>query len=383
MFFLGYLTTGNVNFLSQDAVSSTLQQYEGNTGDMELLHPCAEVGAMTKYPYLFTSHARARSYRWSFFLNSAHNATSASWMLNALTSLHDELMDSRRPEDAALVQELRELASTRYTCFGSMQRPPGCTYNLAWSVLGKCVAHPRYWLSTQEVQMVGSVHECEVIVLRFADDRDDVEVYDAHVSDVCSQTACLAFHTPPGQSRGHYSRMFSLREWHLHKSQNESANTNSSPDDSAVSSNEDSEEGCDVPDEKSCRSSVEADEDEEKESEKESHGDKTKSVHSGSAAGDTDGEEDIVPPDIDIDVFSDISDNSDIFHVEAEKRSTWITNEDAEQQLIVSLVPHLREFPLLPPHPHDLQKSFTDVQSGVKYSPKGELCHPAAPSLVA
>ena len=61
--FLGYLTTAEFDFLSAAEDVSTVRQYEGDTGNMELLHTCSEVGGMTKYQYLFTFEERALCFR--------------------------------------------------------------------------------------------------------------------------------------------------------------------------------------------------------------------------------------------------------------------------------------------------------------------------------
>ena len=50
----------------------------------------------------------------------------------------------------------------------------------------------------------------------------------------------------------------------------------------------------------------------------------------------------------DLENFSDISDNSDLFHVEAEATEVPRTDEDQEMAIVDTIVPHLREHPLLP-----------------------------------
>ena len=68
------------------------------------------------------------------------------------------------------------------------------------------------------------------------------------------------------------------------------------------------------------------------------------------------------------DVFSDISDNSDIFHVTVKSPDEARTPEDQDLQRIDSIVQHLRDYPLLPPDLSDESKerSFRDVQSGMR-----------------
>eukprot|EP00972_Heterocapsa_arctica_P049169 7236643-Heterocapsa_arctica.AAC.1 len=58
-----------------------------------------------------------------------------------------------------------------------------------------------------------------------------------------------------------------------------------------------------------------------------------------------------------IDDFSDISDNSDIFHVEALPSDVPRTPEDEELQRIAEVKGYLRNFPLLAPDPADASRS--------------------------
>jgi len=73
--------------------------------------------------------------------------------------------------------------------------------------------------------------------------------------------------------------------------------------------------------------------------------------------------------DEEFDVFSDISDNSDLFHVEAKESENPRTDEDKELEIIESIVPFLREFPLLPVDGRDEKKerTFVDVHSGIRF----------------
>ena len=50
-----------------------------------------------------------------------------------------------------------------------------------------------------------------------------------------------------------------------------------------------------------------------------------------------------------VDDFSDISDDSDLFHVEAKGARTPRTDEDNDEAIVDSIVPHLRERLMLPP----------------------------------
>ena len=64
-----------------------------------------------------------------------------------------------------------------------------------------------------------------------------------------------------------------------------------------------------------------------------------------------DGDDDIQGDEEDdgVDDFSDISDDSDLFHVEAKDVGAPRTDEDKDDAIVDSIVPHLRDRPLLPP----------------------------------
>ncbi len=69
-----------------------------------------------------------------------------------------------------------------------------------------------------------------------------------------------------------------------------------------------------------------------------------------------------------MDSLSDVSDNSDLFHVTCKDSSSSRTPEDQDLLIIESIVPHLRDYPLLPPDGRDSSfcKSFTNVDSGMR-----------------
>jgi hypothetical protein len=76
----------------------------------------------------------------------------------------------------------------------------------------------------------------------------------------------------------------------------------------------------------------------------------------------------IAREDVDMDELSDISDNSDIFHVETLPEDCKpSTMEDEDLAVAQRLKSHLREQPLLPPDPVDASQSAHDVDSGAKY----------------
>ena len=75
-----------------------------------------------------------------------------------------------------------------------------------------------------------------------------------------------------------------------------------------------------------------------------------------------------------IDEFSDVSDNSDLFHVEVDAERSYITAEDRDLEVISTLAQHLRPYPLLPPKlpdEADPAEDYTDVSSGARFP----TCH--------
>ena len=68
----------------------------------------------------------------------------------------------------------------------------------------------------------------------------------------------------------------------------------------------------------------------------------------------------------DCDEFSDISENSDMFHVEVDGQKTWTTPEDMDMQLVDELKEKLRAYPLLPANPVNAEESYMDVHSGCR-----------------
>ena len=69
---------------------------------------------------------------------------------------------------------------------------------------------------------------------------------------------------------------------------------------------------------------------------------------------------------LELDGLSDVSENSDIFHVEAEATEVPRTAEDRDLERIANVQRRLRRYPLLPPDPDDSNMSFADVDSCVR-----------------
>ena len=65
--------------------------------------------------------------------------------------------------------------------------------------------------------------------------------------------------------------------------------------------------------------------------------------------------------------FSDISDDSDIFHLIVDPDKTWMTDEDRDEQKIGYIASLLRQDPFVPPDPEDpiATLDWNDTQSGI------------------
>ena len=65
--------------------------------------------------------------------------------------------------------------------------------------------------------------------------------------------------------------------------------------------------------------------------------------------------------------FSDIRDDSDIFHLTVDPDNTWITVQDKDEAKIAYIAPLLHCNPLVPPDPdeEEAERDWEDVQSGV------------------
>ena len=78
-----------------------------------------------------------------------------------------------------------------------------------------------------------------------------------------------------------------------------------------------------------------------------------------------DGDDDIQGGEEDdgVDDFSDVSDDSDLFHVEARNVGAPRTDEDKDMAIVDSIVTHLRDRPLLPPDGEEGRSSSCSIRS--------------------
>ena len=203
-----------------------------------------------------------------------------------------------------------------------------------------------YYLSIHELLMVGLIvctslticeynmdaaeHECLQVVL-----ESSRALFESHAYVV------LLLGENTKNLRGHFSRLFPSNEWTEH-------NITFSNDDIAFSDTSET-----------SASSIEDSDDQDSPP--------VKAITNG-APNIPEKPSDVLQSPIvldqdDIDSLSDVSDNSDLFHVESKVTAESRTDEDQDLHIIESIVPHLRDYPLLPPDTQDPTKSFVDMQS--------------------
>ena len=71
------------------------------------------------------------------------------------------------------------------------------------------------------------------------------------------------------------------------------------------------------------------------------------------------------------DVMSEVSDLDGDLHIGVESNKSWITPEDEDIACIDTLSKHMRQRPLLPPHPTDANESWLEADSGIAFP----VCH--------
>ena len=71
----------------------------------------------------------------------------------------------------------------------------------------------------------------------------------------------------------------------------------------------------------------------------------------------------------DDDSFSDISNDSDLFHVCVKADKSWTTRQDLELEAIGRIAADLREHPLLPPDPNDPNLDYQLPPVAIKLPP--------------
>ena len=319
-----------------------LRAHEGPRGNLELLHPCAENTTMTKFQALFDSDPVYERYRIAFFLNSANRQGGQDWLLGAVEIAAD-LLTETSPGGRQLLLDARSLLKQRFNCFGCLERPPSCTRHVAWRLLRELVLHDDYYLSVSELLVFAVTAGFSLSLYRYVPTpsaEDALQLLSTYSADGTEGHAHVVLNIAEDRTslRGHFSRLFTEGQWEAHR------------------------EACAAEELVFSDTSLSSQSSEDEES----HGaaeDTAANAIADAAAPPQDEpmEEDA---DADLESLSDVSDNSDLFHVAARPSETPRTLEDEELAIIDSIVPHLRDYPLLPPRAKEPTESFADVASG-------------------
>ena len=166
---LGYVNSAEHDYLRSSHEGDSMLCHEGSTGSLSLLHKCMEGTGLTKYQALFDTDIKYDRYRLAFFINSAHSshAGQQDWMLSALDTLAVDLMSSGDDDSAALLRQGRQAVEQRYQCFGTFEYPPACTEQGAWAAFRLAIRKDEYWLSVEELQLLGACCGCKVRVYSY------------------------------------------------------------------------------------------------------------------------------------------------------------------------------------------------------------------------
>ena len=222
---LGYFKPADISGIDMLHSTFTAAQalaIEGSVGALELLHPCTEQPDITKYQALFRMEPRFSRYREAFFMNTAYGGQSGSreQMLDVLEALAVRCKELGEVENALLLSAGREAVASRYQCFGVLQHPESCTLDSAWLVFRRAIRRREFWLSFQELQLVGALHQTWVRVFtpggaeggqRYFEELQCSRLHrGADASGIVK--VVLDTHGRQGDARGHFSRLFAEPE---------------------------------------------------------------------------------------------------------------------------------------------------------------------------
>jgi hypothetical protein len=350
---LDYLqSTAPENLLSLGPVEVNSYLYEGDRGHLQLLHACAVNPTMTKYQALFVPEAMFDRYRLAFFLNSANQHGGQDWLIGAVEVTADHIVHDgpRAAVASALLLEAREVLQQRHQCYGCLARPLSCTPEGAWVVFRTLILHDDqggYYLSAQELLVVAAYFGFSLSLYQYMpelSDEDCLQLLPSHILEGNTQHAHVVLNVDMehGNARGHFSRLFNAYEWDTHGAC--FADDGMHFSDTSLSSSETGSETTDDEEEENtpilcqpCMPSMTQFDDESEPLEDDK--------------------------DEDLESLSDVSENSDLFHVSARETPEPRTAEDRDLETIRSIAQHLRKYPLLPPRAADAGQSFTDVDT--------------------
>ena len=333
-----------INLLEVPIEGVAQQIYEGCRGNLELLHPCIEKTAMNKYEALFDPDPVCDRYRLAFFLNAANQHADHDWCVGALDVTAEHAMETNSG-GAILLYQVKQFLQDRAKCYGFLEKPICCTRQAAWDVMHQVLLCESYYLRIHELLMVGLVVRTSSTICEYIMDAAEHECLQVVLESsraLFESHAYVVLHLGENTKnlRGHFSWFFPSNDWTEH-------NITFSNDDIAFSDTS-----------VISASSILASDDQNRA--------EVKAITNGAPIIQQKSSDVLQPPiemdQDDIDSLSNVSDNSDFFHVESKVTKEPRTDEDKDRHIIESIVPHLRDYPLLPPDTQDLTKSFVDMQ---------------------
>ncbi len=344
-------------------------QYEGRRGDLELLHPCEEDPTVTKYRALFLPDVKFDRYRRAFLLTRNGQE---DWLPDSLETLAEKMVSEGRHDQASVLRSGRDLLQEHSTCCGARMYPESCTREEAWAIFRTVLQDAGYYLSMLELRFLAAMWRSRLYVYQRDAHTTEVRLQEVMGSALdptpFPQDVHVVLRLQEGSNRGHYSRLFQDSAWKEHEERFEGDDEDPFYDSSASeeSSTDDGEDallcrpcssdlGSRLWNSRSCQRSL-----------RQPVVDETGASSKAPAKATAKSAKAV--EDEDEDAFSDISDNSDIFHVEAVSSEVPRTREDEELAIVESIVPDLREFPLLPVDGRTRSKdqSYTDLHSGAR-----------------
>ena len=411
----GYINTMEVDVLHLDVADPQCAEIDGADMGFQILHPCAEGECKTKYQALFSPSQRAGAtdFRRRFFhtLPDEQGENKSAQFLDILDGfmLHPQL----RVEHQQLLQLGLSVLRRRFADAAlPTSLPSCCTYELGWVALHQALQQDGYWLSAEELQRLALLCGCLLSVsTHFYDGSPPLQHEPLNVARFQSlhcRARVVFTLARPGSSRGHFSRLLTAAQWQelcdrtgrvrdenpeadasdadscdpwaLSSTTSSTSSSHSSSGDSSASEDtslehEDAEKDVEataaeesiLPD-PICDSEGQA-----------SDGDDVPQDGDGAAQpnGQRCGkrpaakEDDGSDAEAELDAFSDVSDNSDLFNVAIDEDLDYVTSEDQDLRRIEALKEHLRDYPLLPLQSGDEEATFMDVDSGQRLP----MCH--------
>ena len=287
--------------------------------------------------------------------------------------------------------------------------PPSLSMEVGWTALRKALLSPDYWLTREELLLLGACLGCRIRVVTFYGDAKQVHDPDenAYISSLELEVTVAMCLSGGNTTRGHFSRMLPSVEVEalrqklydgykfldgVSESGEDKADADEMSDGQADSSldlsscSSSMQESCnDLDIDGKSSGSTEHDMEDSNDRADISGVDDSSSLFPPAAFEDHDTEAEQAKSlpkaerDIFIDEFSDVSSNSDLFHVAVNPSRSFITYEDKDFQYVLDLVDKLRDYPLMPPSCDDGTGSHMEVDSGVRFP----CCHCAFKGCIA